>query len=87
MILDISFNDLRTIPPELGLIKSLRKIVLEGNAIRSIRSAILNGSTDKLKDYLKSRIDQSQIGKFTIRTLYTYNHYTQVYCLSLLPIP
>ena len=59
--LDVSCNDISKVPFELGIIKSLIKIGLEGNAIRSIRHDILTGNVTKLKEYLKSRINVSQI--------------------------
>jgi hypothetical protein len=43
--------------------KKLRTIVLEGNAIRSIRHNILTGPTNKLKEYLKSRINYDTLSK------------------------
>ena len=62
-LLDVSNNDISKVPYELGLMKSLGKIFLEGNAIRSIRHDIMTGPTEKLKTYLKSRINYSEIKK------------------------
>eukprot|EP00041_Stephanoeca_diplocostata_P029005 m.846870 g.846870 ORF g.846870 m.846870 type:complete len:431 (+) comp23477_c1_seq132:634-1926(+) len=38
--LDVTNNDLNVLPPELGLLRSLKSIVLDGNPIRSIRRYI-----------------------------------------------
>lgn len=62
-ILDVSCNDISKVPYEIALMKKLRTIVLEGNAIRSIRHNILTGPTIKLKEYLKSRINYDTISE------------------------
>ena len=62
--MDLSCNNLSKVPYELGLMKSLRTIKLEGNAIRSIRHDVLTGPTTKLKDFLKSRINPDALSIF-----------------------
>ncbi|KAM4739595.1 leucine-rich repeat-containing protein 40 [Anableps anableps] len=54
--LDLSNNDLRNIPPELGLCTSLRCLSLEGNPFRTPRAAIVARGTDAVLEYLRSRI-------------------------------
>nr|XP_020476503.1 leucine-rich repeat-containing protein 40 isoform X2 [Monopterus albus] len=54
--LDLSNNDLLSIPPELGLCTSLRCLSLEGNPFRTPRAAILARGTDAVLEYLRSRI-------------------------------
>uniref|UniRef100_A0A3Q3A6J5 Leucine rich repeat containing 40 n=1 Tax=Kryptolebias marmoratus TaxID=37003 RepID=A0A3Q3A6J5_KRYMA len=54
--LDLSNNDLLSIPPELGLCSSLRSLSLEGNPFRTPRAAILAKGTDAVLEYLRSRI-------------------------------
>ncbi|XP_074523998.1 leucine-rich repeat-containing protein 40 [Halichoeres trimaculatus] len=54
--LDLSNNDLLSIPPELGLCTSLRCLSLEGNPFRTPRAAIVAKGTDALLEYLRSRI-------------------------------
>ncbi|KAM9849382.1 leucine-rich repeat-containing protein 40 [Aulostomus maculatus] len=54
--LDLSNNDLLSIPPELGLCSSLRCLSLEGNPFRTPRAAIVAKGTDAVLEYLRSRI-------------------------------
>ncbi|XP_020502577.1 leucine-rich repeat-containing protein 40 [Labrus bergylta] len=54
--LDLSNNDLLSIPPELGLCTSLRCLGLEGNPFRTPRAAIMTKGTDAVLEYLRSRI-------------------------------
>ncbi|XP_041647610.1 leucine-rich repeat-containing protein 40 [Cheilinus undulatus] len=54
--LDLSNNDLLSIPPELGLCTSLRSLSLEGNPFRTPRAAIVAKGTDAVLEYLRSRI-------------------------------
>lgn len=51
-LLDISHNALETIPHEVGYLRNLNKVILDGNPFRMIRSAISykkNGSIDTAK--------------------------------------
>uniref|UniRef100_A0A8C7XWV3 Leucine rich repeat containing 40 n=1 Tax=Oryzias sinensis TaxID=183150 RepID=A0A8C7XWV3_9TELE len=54
--LDLSNNDLLSIPPELGLCTSLRSLSLQGNPFRTPRAAIVAKGTDAVLEYLRSRI-------------------------------
>lgn len=60
-ILDLSNNDLQTLPPELGLLKTLNKLQIEGNPLRAIRMAIRQGGTETIKKYLASKITEEDI--------------------------
>mmetsp|Transcript_59868 Transcript_59868/g.129774 ORF Transcript_59868/g.129774 Transcript_59868/m.129774 type:complete len:759 (-) Transcript_59868:8-2284(-) len=55
--LSLANNDLRSIPPELGLSKNLKRISLEGNPLRSIRPELLRSGAEKLKSYLRGRLE------------------------------
>ncbi|ELU16143.1 hypothetical protein CAPTEDRAFT_182426 [Capitella teleta] len=54
--LDLQNNDIRQVPPELGLVTQLRSLQLEGNAIRQPRPAILSKGTLAILEYLRGRI-------------------------------
>ncbi|KAM9832083.1 leucine-rich repeat-containing protein 40 [Neosynchiropus ocellatus] len=54
--LDLSNNDLLSIPPELGLCTGLRCLSLEGNPFRTPRAAIVAKGTDAVLEYLRGRI-------------------------------
>eukprot|EP00929_Paragymnodinium_shiwhaense_P047137 TRINITY_DN23912_c0_g1_i3.p1 TRINITY_DN23912_c0_g1~~TRINITY_DN23912_c0_g1_i3.p1 ORF type:complete len:737 (-),score=87.98 TRINITY_DN23912_c0_g1_i3:881-3091(-) len=54
---DFTNNDLQNLPPELGLSKTLKRVALEGNVMRAIRPELLRGGAEKLKAYLRSRIE------------------------------
>lgn len=56
-LLDISNNDLQNLPPELGIMKNLNKIQIEGNPLRSIRMGVRTAGTNVIKKYLASKID------------------------------
>jgi len=53
--LDASNNELRDLPPELGLLQ-LNKLTLHGNPLRTLPSSVLNGPTPKLLDHLRAKI-------------------------------
>lgn len=42
-VLDLSNNDLKSLPPEMGLMASLRKLPLDGNPLRTIRRQLVTG--------------------------------------------
>lgn len=44
-ILDLSSNELSSLPPEMGLMTSLRKLPLDGNPLRTIRRELIAGLT------------------------------------------
>jgi len=63
-LLDISNNDLQNLPPELGLMRELTKINIEGNPMRSVKMSIRMGGTNNLKKYLQGKIDPNKdLGK------------------------
>ena len=51
--LDLSNNDLNTLPPQLGLMDNLTSIAIDGNPLRAIRREIIAKGTNAIKDYLK----------------------------------
>lgn len=59
-VLDLSNNALSGLPAEIGLMTSLRKLVLTGNPIRTIRSTLVSGPTPALLKYLRSRLPSAQ---------------------------
>jgi hypothetical protein len=54
-VLDVSNNDLGDLPPALGYISTLQRLLVEGNPIRTIRRSLLTQSTVHLKKYLCTR--------------------------------
>ncbi len=57
-ILDLQNNNIGTVPPELGLMKQLKTLQLEGNAFRMPRPQILVKGTETVLAYLRDRIPQ-----------------------------
>ncbi|CAH8862719.1 unnamed protein product [Trichobilharzia szidati] len=53
--LDISSNELTSIPTELGFMDSLLVLFISCNPIRSIRQSIITGSTEAIKSLLRQR--------------------------------
>nr|XP_039247752.1 leucine-rich repeat-containing protein 40-like [Styela clava] len=49
-------NSIAQVPPELGLMSSLRNLQLEGNVFRIPRHTILQQGTQAVLDYLKGRV-------------------------------
>ena len=55
-VLDMSNNCLTNLPPALGYMTSLQKILMEGNSIRTIRRPLLSSPVaEELKVYLRTR--------------------------------
>ncbi|KAL8800276.1 MAG: hypothetical protein Q9182_005300 [Xanthomendoza sp. 2 TL-2023] len=54
-VLDIKGNDLRSLPAELCLL-DLKKLLVGGNPMRAPRREILEGTTERLMDWLKGRL-------------------------------
>uniref|UniRef100_A0A7S4IZQ0 Uncharacterized protein n=1 Tax=Odontella aurita TaxID=265563 RepID=A0A7S4IZQ0_9STRA len=52
----LSNNELKSIPPTLGLVRTLQSIDLRGNPQRSIRTAVLDRSCGAILSYLRSRL-------------------------------
>lgn len=59
--LQISNNDLNTLDPRLSLLPQLLRISIEGNPLRSIKPAMRSANAVQLKEYLKMRLDESDI--------------------------
>mmetsp|Transcript_30197 Transcript_30197/g.56130 ORF Transcript_30197/g.56130 Transcript_30197/m.56130 type:complete len:633 (-) Transcript_30197:945-2843(-) len=81
-VLDVSNNDLNDLPPSLGYIATLQRLLVEGNPIRSIRRSLLCQSTVDLKKYLCTRgppLQASKVpareGKAARRNADEYNEY------------
>lgn len=53
--LDLSNNDIASPPYQLGFLPALEKLSLVGNPTRTIRQAIIQGSTGRLKEHLRTR--------------------------------
>ncbi|KAK7889146.1 hypothetical protein WMY93_024706 [Mugilogobius chulae] len=56
--LDLSNNDISSLPPSLGLLPSLTVLLLEGNPLRGIRRDLLTKGTMELLKYLRGRIKE-----------------------------
>ncbi|XP_076321952.1 leucine-rich repeat-containing protein 40-like [Tachypleus tridentatus] len=54
--LDLRNNNITNVPPELGNLRQLRSLLLEGNPFRNPRPAILAKGTPALLNYLRDRI-------------------------------
>ncbi|KAL8725299.1 MAG: hypothetical protein Q9166_007448 [cf. Caloplaca sp. 2 TL-2023] len=54
-MLDLKGNDLRSLPPELSLLQ-LKKLLVSGNPMRAPRREILEGTTERLMEWLKGRL-------------------------------
>ncbi|XP_074264085.1 plant intracellular Ras-group-related LRR protein 6 isoform X1 [Silene latifolia] len=59
-VLDLSNNSLSGLPAEIGLMTSLRKLVLIGNPMRTIRSTLVTGPTAALLKYLRGRLPSAE---------------------------
>ena len=55
-VLDLQNNSIDQVPPELGNLKQIRSLSLEGNAFRVPRPAILVKGTQAVMAYLRDRI-------------------------------
>ncbi|XP_055942289.1 leucine-rich repeat-containing protein 40-like [Argiope bruennichi] len=58
-VLDLHNNSIKVVPPELGNLRQLRSLLLDGNLFRNPRPAILSKGTPALLEFLRSRIPQS----------------------------
>jgi Leucine-rich repeat (LRR) protein len=55
--LDLSDNNITTLPPELGLLEpNLQVLKLDGNPLRSIRRTLLERGTKAILKYLKEKL-------------------------------
>ncbi|XP_064477239.1 leucine-rich repeat-containing protein 40-like [Ornithodoros turicata] len=55
-VLDLRNNNISQVPPELGNMRQLRNLQLEGNPFRNPRPAILSKGTSALLEFLRDRI-------------------------------
>ena len=53
-------NDLRSFPPELGMLQTLNTIDLRGNPQKAIRPAVLDRSCGAILSFLRSRMDETK---------------------------
>ncbi|KAJ9472040.1 Plant intracellular Ras-group-related LRR protein 6 [Diplonema papillatum] len=53
--LNVSNNDITSLPPGLGFVETLQTLQLEGNSIRSVRREVLTKGTAEILKYLRSR--------------------------------
>ncbi|KAL9595696.1 MAG: hypothetical protein Q9219_006292 [cf. Caloplaca sp. 3 TL-2023] len=58
-VLDLRRNDLRSLPPELSLL-GLKKFMAGGNPMRVPRREILEGTTDRLMEWLRGRLPSEE---------------------------
>ncbi|XP_055497878.1 leucine-rich repeat-containing protein 40 [Leucoraja erinacea] len=61
--LDLTNNDICNLPYKLGNLPKLKSLLLEGNPLRSIRRDIINGGTQELLKYLRSRMEEQADGE------------------------
>ncbi|KAL8731986.1 MAG: hypothetical protein Q9181_004123 [Wetmoreana brouardii] len=55
-VVDLRGNDLRSLPPELSLLRGLKHLLVAGNPMRVPRREILEGPTERLMEWLKGRL-------------------------------
>jgi Leucine-rich repeat (LRR) protein len=66
-VLDLSNNSLENLPPSLGYMTSLQKILLEGNSIRTIKRILLSSPVaEDLKTFLRTRGPAPKVEKVNI---------------------
>lgn len=59
--LDLSDNDVASVPPVVGrMAPGLRALLLEGNPLRNVRRAVLERGTEAVLAYLRDRIPAGQ---------------------------
>ncbi|KAL8932907.1 MAG: hypothetical protein Q9216_006618 [Gyalolechia sp. 2 TL-2023] len=63
-LLDLRRNDIRNLPPELSLL-GLKKILVAGNPMRAPRRDILEGTTERLMEWLRTRLPADVLAKET----------------------
>lgn len=56
--LDLTNNDISTLPPSLGLLPNLKVLLLDGNPLRGLRRELLTRGTEELLKYLRGRIKE-----------------------------
>ncbi|EKX38875.1 hypothetical protein GUITHDRAFT_114981 [Guillardia theta CCMP2712] len=64
-MLDVRNNEIKMVPPELGLMTTLTSILLDGNPLKTMRrcdesgGTIITGTAREILEYLRSRIQQN----------------------------
>lgn len=72
-VLDLSNNCLTNLPPSLGYMTFLQKILLEGNSIRTIKRTLLSSPVaEELKTFLRTRGPPPKSEKVNIENKYAY---------------
>lgn len=66
--LDLTNNDLSTLPYALGTLNSLKSIVLDGNPMKKFRRDIIMKGTNEIKKYLRSRMDDVDAAQGSVNT-------------------
>merc|ERR1712008_118622 len=59
-IIDLGNNNIASVPPELGNLKNIRSLTLDGNAFRAPRPQVLVQGTESVMAYLRDRIPRTQ---------------------------
>jgi len=59
-ILDLANNNIAAVPPELGNLRNIRSLTLDGNAFRVPRPQVLVKGTESVMAYLRDRIPRAQ---------------------------
>jgi len=60
-------NELKMIPPQLGMLDSLQTIDLRGNPQRAVRSAILEKGCDTILLYLHNRLTPAELEDYEVK--------------------
>jgi hypothetical protein len=59
-LLDLTNNELTTLPPRLGTMTTLRRLVLDGNPLRALPHSVLAGPTTKLLESLRKKMPEEE---------------------------
>lgn len=57
-LLDLTNNELTALPPRLGTMTTLRRLVLDGNPLRALPHSVLAGPTTKLLESLRKKLPE-----------------------------
>ncbi|KMZ66890.1 hypothetical protein ZOSMA_283G00130 [Zostera marina] len=82
-VLDLSNNSLSGLPPELGKMTTLRRLLLNGNTLRTLRSTLVSGPTSNLLRYLRSRLSSDDEVSKCGSSAYKVNQIAEATRLSL----
>jgi Leucine-rich repeat (LRR) protein len=55
-LLNVESNQIKTVPPEICLLKNLKNLLIGQNSIRSIPGDVISGGHVKLINFLKNRL-------------------------------